>query len=71
MSVQQPILEHTQVHMLGTLLATIWERQHLLVLTLDPSQETTLDTIQVLETMQVTMPATLVERIQATSLVQQ
>ena len=71
MLVQKPTLEHTQVHMLETLLATIWERQHLLVLTLDPSQETTLDTIQVLETMQVTMPATLVERIQATSLVQQ
>lgn len=71
MSDQQPILDTIQVHMLGTLLATIWERQHLLVLTLDPSQETTLDTIQVLETMQATMPVTLVERIQATLLVQQ
>lgn len=68
---QQHTLEHTRVHMLGTLLVTIWERQHLLAHILDTSQVTTLDIIQVLETIRATMPAILVELIPLTSLAQQ
>jgi len=68
-------LKHIQVTTLdtsqGIILGSMQELQHIQVTILDPSQETTLDTIQVLETIQAIMPAILVERIQATSLVQQ
>ena len=65
--IQVTTLETSQGIILGSMQELLPIRAH----TLETSQETTLDTIQVLETIQAIMPAILVERIQATSLVQQ